>query len=174
VRELRKCRGITQAEFGRLIGKSLPTVQRYETAGVPYNPTLLLGLMGLAEESNRGDLIEIFADGLELDIPGARILDYLRGGRKIPKATIVRADHHGSGLTSMEEMVLRFLRECDSSDFRYDVVMRAVRSWVNEQSGGARGFAAVIGKSLKAHAGKSRADTVRHRRGRGKTAPPDK
>lgn len=72
VRGLRLALGKTQTEFGALIGKSLPTIQRFETL-VPPRGKILLKLETLARESRLDEYAQRFRqavrDDLGLDLP---------------------------------------------------------------------------------------------------------
>ena len=63
VRELRTALGLSQTEFGRLLGKSLPTVQRWETLRPPDGKALAL-LEQLATDRNHPELARPFHDAL--------------------------------------------------------------------------------------------------------------
>ncbi len=67
VKNFRSRLGLSQTEFGRLIGKSLPTVQRYENL-VPPRGRVLTDLAELASRRGAADLARIFRQALSDEI----------------------------------------------------------------------------------------------------------
>ena|ERR1017187_6471241 len=67
VRGLRLALGKTQTEFGDLIGKSLPTVQRYESL-VPPKGKILLRLERLARDTRFDEYAQTFREALRADL----------------------------------------------------------------------------------------------------------
>lgn len=78
VRELRKHLKMNQRKFGDEIGKSTPTVQRYE-GKVPPVGEALAELVILADQSGRPDIAEIFRESLRSELGPA-----IMGALKIP------------------------------------------------------------------------------------------
>jgi len=67
VRDLRSALNKTQTEFGRMIGKGLATIQRYETL-VPPKGEALTQFANLAQNLQRFDLANIFLRTLAAEI----------------------------------------------------------------------------------------------------------
>jgi transcriptional regulator with XRE-family HTH domain len=63
---LRRRRGETQTEFGRKLGVSLPTIQRWESVASPSG-ACLLHVMRLADISASADLGDVFCAQLSRD-----------------------------------------------------------------------------------------------------------
>ena len=58
---------ISQTEFGRVVGKSLNTIQRYETL-VPPKGAVLLRLAGVATEHGQPDLAKKFRNAFDREM----------------------------------------------------------------------------------------------------------
>jgi transcriptional regulator with XRE-family HTH domain len=66
-RQLRTAMGLTQTAFAQRVGKTLPTIQRYETLAQPRGE-VLVKLMKLADEHGHADLAELFQDALSTEL----------------------------------------------------------------------------------------------------------
>src|SRR4051812_6946967 len=71
VKDFRRALGKTQTEFGQLIGKALPTVQRYEALSPPRG-RVLAQLMELADEHSLRDFARTFGLALSAEIGWSR------------------------------------------------------------------------------------------------------
>src|SRR3954463_13181570 len=67
VRGLRRALAKTQTEFGTLIGKSLPTIQRYE-ALVPPKGKVLFTLESIAREKRFDEYARAFRDAIRAEL----------------------------------------------------------------------------------------------------------
>lgn len=67
VKNLRLALGKTQTEFGAMIGKSLPTIQRYESL-VPPKGRILLKLEALAREKKFDEYAQTFRAAIRTDL----------------------------------------------------------------------------------------------------------
>src|ERR1039457_7538452 len=76
VRGLRIALAKTQTEFGALLGKSLPTIQRYELL-VPPKGKVLFTLESLAREKRFDEYAQTFRDAIRdelgVELPGAPV-----------------------------------------------------------------------------------------------------
>jgi transcriptional regulator with XRE-family HTH domain len=73
VRELRTALGLSQTEFGLRLGKSLPTIQRWETLRPPDGEALA-DLERLANDEKHPELAKPFSAALK-DVPGHTVFD---------------------------------------------------------------------------------------------------
>jgi transcriptional regulator with XRE-family HTH domain len=73
VRDLRTALGLSQTEFGLRIGKSLPTIQRWETLRPPDGEALA-DLERLANDEKYPELAKPFSAALK-DVPGHTVFD---------------------------------------------------------------------------------------------------
>lgn len=92
VKELRTKLGLSQTEFGRLIGKSIATIQRYETL-VPPQGKVLSDLSTLAFLNGESRLAQVFTEALRVQMAG-RIPSE---GRYVPESVAAALDELRSG-----------------------------------------------------------------------------
>jgi transcriptional regulator with XRE-family HTH domain len=64
VKDVRLSTGLSQTEFGRLIGKTLSTVQRYEGQIPPRSADTLSVYARIASDRGRADLAQIMANAI--------------------------------------------------------------------------------------------------------------
>jgi transcriptional regulator with XRE-family HTH domain len=67
VRGLRAAMGKTQTEFGTMLGKSLPTIQRYESL-VPPKGKILIDLERLARDARFDEYAQIFREAVRVEL----------------------------------------------------------------------------------------------------------
>ncbi len=72
VRELRSALGLNQTDFGTLIGKSLPTIQRYESDSAPKGDVLTF-LLDLAHSKGLTDIAGVFQDARSRELFSAAL-----------------------------------------------------------------------------------------------------
>jgi transcriptional regulator with XRE-family HTH domain len=99
VRGLRLALGKTQTEFGTMIGKSLPTIQRYETLVPPKGKTLLK-LERLASEKRFDEYARTFREALRRDL-GLDLPDMSASAVEVPFPIVV--SHYVGGPKTEEQ-----------------------------------------------------------------------
>jgi len=73
IKKIREALGISQAEFGRRIGKSMQSIQAYER-GTRISPPAQKAIVELAQQAGLGDLVDDFLAEREEIAPGLPIV----------------------------------------------------------------------------------------------------